>query len=58
VVPAKTAPGIEHISRGRFAIDLVNAWSRPEPEKAGIGFAGHESLGTTRLRGRTKARLT
>jgi len=38
VVLAKLALGIENISRGRFAINLVNAWNRPELEKAGIGF--------------------
>jgi alkanesulfonate monooxygenase len=42
VVLAKMALGIEHISRGRFAINLVNAWNRPELEKAGIGFADHD----------------
>src|SRR5258708_24430414 len=43
VVLAKMALGIEHISRGRFAINLVNAWNRPELEKAGIGFADHDA---------------
>jgi alkanesulfonate monooxygenase SsuD/methylene tetrahydromethanopterin reductase-like flavin-dependent oxidoreductase (luciferase family) len=33
---------IENISRGRFAINLVNAWNRPELEKAGIEFAKHD----------------
>src|SRR6202050_5653897 len=42
VVLAKMALGIEHISQGRFAINLVNAWNRPELEKAGIGFAEHD----------------
>jgi alkanesulfonate monooxygenase len=42
VVLAKLALGIEHISHGRFAINLVNAWNRPELEKAGIGFADHD----------------
>jgi alkanesulfonate monooxygenase len=42
VVLAKMALGIESISRGRFAINLVNAWNRPELEKAGIGFAEHD----------------
>lgn len=41
VVLAKMALQIEDISRGRFAINLVNAWNRPELEKAGIGFAEH-----------------
>ena len=40
VVLAKMAQQIEHISGGRFAINLVNAWNRPELERAGIGFAG------------------
>ncbi|MGZ5872074.1 MAG: LLM class flavin-dependent oxidoreductase [Bradyrhizobium sp.] len=39
VVLAKMALQIENISHGRFAINLVNAWNRPELEKAGIGFA-------------------
>ena len=42
VVLAKMALGIEHISQGRFAINLVNAWNRPELEKAGIGFPEHD----------------
>jgi alkanesulfonate monooxygenase len=33
---------IEHISRGRFALNLVNAWNMPELEKAGIPFAPHD----------------
>src|SRR5579862_1641016 len=40
VVLAKLALGIENISRGRFAINLVNAWNKPELEKA--GFAEHD----------------
>lgn len=43
VVLAKMALGIEEISRGRFALNLVNAWSRPELERAGIGFAEHDA---------------
>jgi alkanesulfonate monooxygenase len=43
VVLAKMALGIEHISRGRFAINLVNAWNRPELERAGIGFPEHDA---------------
>ena len=43
VVLAKMALGIEHISKGRFAINLVNAWNKPELEKAGIGFAEHDA---------------
>src|ERR1700759_5476347 len=42
VVLAKMALGIENISRGRFAINLVNAWNRPGLAKAGIGFAPHD----------------
>jgi len=42
VVLAKMALQIENISRGRFAINLVNAWNRPELDKAGIGFAEHD----------------
>lgn len=42
VVLAKMALQIEEISRGRLAINLVNAWYRPELEKAGITFAEHD----------------
>ncbi len=42
VVLAKMALQIEHISRGRFAINLVNAWNRAEIEKAGIPFLDHD----------------
>lgn len=42
VVLAKMALGIEDISHGRFAINLVNAWFIPELEKSGIGFPEHD----------------
>ena len=42
VVLAKMALQIEHISKGRFGVNLVNAWNRPEYEKAGIAFAEHD----------------
>ena len=42
VTLAKMALQIEEISGGRFAINLVNGWSRPELVKAGIGFAEHD----------------
>jgi alkanesulfonate monooxygenase len=42
VVLAKMALQIEHIARGRFAINLVNAWNRAEIEKAGIPFLEHD----------------
>jgi alkanesulfonate monooxygenase len=42
VVLAKQALQIEDISHGRFAINLVNAWYKPELERAGIGFAEHD----------------
>ena len=41
-VLAKLALGIEAISAGRFAINLVNAWNRPELENAGIAFPEHD----------------
>ncbi len=41
-VLAKMALGIEAISEGRFAINLVNAWNRPEMEGAGIPFPEHD----------------
>jgi alkanesulfonate monooxygenase len=42
VVLAKMALGIEDISNGRFALNLVNAWFKPELEKSGIGFPEHD----------------
>ncbi|WP_407175090.1 LLM class flavin-dependent oxidoreductase [Bradyrhizobium sp. STM 3562] len=42
VVLAKMALQIENISAGRFGINLVNAWYRPELERAGIGFPAHD----------------
>lgn len=39
---AKMALQIENISEGRFALNLVNAWNRPEFEKAGINFGEHD----------------
>jgi alkanesulfonate monooxygenase len=42
VVLAKLALGIEDISRGRFALNFVNAWYKPELEKSGIGFPEHD----------------
>lgn len=42
VVLAKMALQIENISGGRFGINLVNAWFKPELERAGIGFPEHD----------------
>ena len=42
-VLAKLALGIEAISAGRFSINLVNAWNRPELEQAGIPFPEHDA---------------
>jgi alkanesulfonate monooxygenase len=42
VVLAKMALQIEHISKGRFAINLVNAWNRKEIVNAGIPFLEHD----------------
>jgi alkanesulfonate monooxygenase len=42
-VLAKMATQIEEISEGRFAINLVNAWFKPEFERAGIPFAPHDA---------------
>ena len=41
-VLAKMALQIEDISGGRFGINLVNAWYRPELERAGIVFPQHD----------------
>lgn len=35
------ALGIDAISGGRFAINLVSAWFKPEMEKSGITFLSH-----------------
>lgn len=41
-VLAKMALGIDAISRGRFAINLVSAWYRPEMERTNIPFPPHD----------------
>ena len=41
-VLAKMALGIDHISRGRFAINLVSAWFRPEMSQLGIEMPEHD----------------
>jgi len=43
VVLAKMAMGIEQISQGRFAINLVNAWNSAELENAGLPFPEHDA---------------
>lgn len=43
VVLSKMALQIEEISQGRFAINLVNAWFKPELDRAGIGFIEHDA---------------
>lgn len=42
VLLAKMALQIEAISRGRFAINLVNAWNKVEFERTGLNFAEHD----------------
>ena len=42
VVLAKQALQIEDITEGRFAINVVNAWYKPEIEPAGIAFPDHD----------------
>lgn len=41
-VLAKMALGIDEISRGRFAINLISAWFRPEMERTNIPFPPHD----------------
>ncbi|QFS49965.1 LLM class flavin-dependent oxidoreductase [Nostoc sphaeroides] len=41
-VLAKMALGIDAISGGRFSINLVSAWFKPEMEKPGINFLPHD----------------
>ena len=43
VVLAKMALQIQHISGGRFALNLVNAWNSAELEQAGIPFPDHDA---------------
>ncbi len=38
---AKQAQGIEEISGGRFAVNVVNAWWIPDLERSGIGMLEH-----------------
>ncbi|WP_395310936.1 LLM class flavin-dependent oxidoreductase [Mycobacterium sp. AMU20-3851] len=38
---AKQAQGIEEISEGRFAVNVVNAWWIPDLERSGIGMLEH-----------------
>ena len=42
VVLAKMALGIDAISQGRFSINLVSAWFKPELEKSGIAMLPHD----------------
>jgi alkanesulfonate monooxygenase len=42
VVLSKMALQIEEIAQGRFAINFVGGWFRPESEKAGIPFPEHD----------------
>lgn len=39
---AKQAVGIEEISGGRFALNVVNAWWKPDLERSGIGMLEHD----------------
>ncbi|HEY9621383.1 MAG TPA: LLM class flavin-dependent oxidoreductase [Crinalium sp.] len=41
-VLAKMALGIDEISCGRFAINLISAWFRPEMERTNIPFPPHD----------------
>ncbi len=41
-VLAKLALGIDHISGGRFAINLVSAWFKPEMARLGIEMPPHD----------------
>ncbi|GJE59168.1 LLM class flavin-dependent oxidoreductase [Methylobacterium trifolii] len=43
VVLAKMALQIEHVSGGRFGLNLVNAWNRAEFERAGLPFPAHDA---------------
>ncbi|MCB8878502.1 LLM class flavin-dependent oxidoreductase [Acidisoma silvae] len=39
---AKQAVGIEEISEGRFSVNVVNAWWKPDLERSGIGMLPHD----------------
>ncbi len=42
VVLAKQALAIEEISGGRFSLNIVNGWFKPEAERSGIPFYDHD----------------
>ncbi len=42
VVLAKMALGIEDISAGRMALNIVNGWNRDEADRAGLVFLDHD----------------
>jgi alkanesulfonate monooxygenase len=42
-VLAKMAMQIEAISQGRFAVNFVNAWFKPELERTGLPFPEHDA---------------
>jgi len=42
VVLAKMALGIEDISGGRMALNIVNGWNRDEAERTGLAFLDHD----------------
>jgi alkanesulfonate monooxygenase SsuD/methylene tetrahydromethanopterin reductase-like flavin-dependent oxidoreductase (luciferase family) len=41
VMAAKQATTIDHITNGRFALNVVNGWSQPEFDMFGISLAGN-----------------
>ena len=49
VMAAKQAAAIDHISNGRFALNIVTGWNRPEIEMFGSPLMEHDDA--LRLRG-------
>jgi alkanesulfonate monooxygenase SsuD/methylene tetrahydromethanopterin reductase-like flavin-dependent oxidoreductase (luciferase family) len=42
VMAAKQAATIDHVTNGRFALNIVTGWNRPEIEMFGQGFMSHD----------------
>jgi dimethylsulfone monooxygenase len=42
IIAAKQSTVIDHISNGRYTLNIVNGWNYPEMEMFGISLLGHE----------------
>src|SRR3546814_6724447 len=43
LMAAKQAASIDHISGGRFVLNVVTGWNRPEMEMFGVAMADHDT---------------